>query len=163
MEEQPDLFFPCANLRNCDLSGRNLSEANLEFADLEDADLSRANLQKTILYGANLAGANLDSADLRGANFRDSNLLKANLMNVIVDRFTDFHRALLSDEQIDSIKKGEGPFEWPIVPDEDFGFASRGGPPKLVGFSWKFVWRILKLRVRLLRFNIRFRWQHLRS
>lgn len=156
MAEQPDLFFPRANLRNCDLSGRDLSGANLEFADLEDADLSRANLREAILYRANLAGANLDSADLRGANLVGSNLLKANLRNVMVDGATDFNRALLTDDQLES-------FDIEIIPDEEPGFASRGPRAIQIGLSWKRVWRILKLRVRLLRFHIRFRWQHLRN
>lgn len=154
MPEQPDVYVPCANLRNCDLSGMDLSGVNLEFADLEGANLSRANLQGAILYGASLAGANLDSADLRSANLRDTNLLRANLTNVVVDSRTDFTGAL-------SDKSKKPSFDYEIVPEE-LGFGEL--PMRRVGFSLsQILAHLIPLWARILRFNIRFRLRRLRK
>jgi len=149
-----EVYFPCADLRGRNLSGADLSECNLEFADLDDANLSHANLQNAILYGANLSGANLDSADLRGANLSDANLLGVSLLNIVVDARTNLTGALTDD-----YPRGfeRGPFDYDIV------------PRRMLNFSWKLVFvrfvqtsRLVRWS-RLLRFKIRFRWQHLRK
>jgi uncharacterized protein YjbI with pentapeptide repeats len=85
----PPNLVPSADLRNCDLSGRqmagvNLYDADLSGANLSGANLSGANLGGADLTGANLTGANLENADLFtstliGATFDDASLRSANL------------------------------------------------------------------------------------
>ncbi|HJS19136.1 MAG TPA: pentapeptide repeat-containing protein [Anaerolineales bacterium] len=65
----PPNLVPFADLRNCDLSGRQMPGINLY-----DADLSGANLSS-----ANLSGANLGGAEMIGTNFSDANLDNADL------------------------------------------------------------------------------------
>jgi len=97
----PPNLVPFADLRNCDLSGRQM-----EGVDLSNADLSGANLDNASLFSSNLVAATFDNAsllntnledgyapgasfinaDLRGANlyfafFRGGNLSGANLSN----------------------------------------------------------------------------------
>ena len=57
---------PRTQLKNVDLTYRQLAGVNLEGADLEDANLRHANLEGANLKGANLEGANLDGARLSG-------------------------------------------------------------------------------------------------
>jgi uncharacterized protein YjbI with pentapeptide repeats len=82
---------PGANLRLCDLSGRDLSRINLSGANMQGvnlnnaklpgADLSGADLTGASLISTNLTGVNLSGALLVGANLSDSNLSKASLVN----------------------------------------------------------------------------------
>src|SRR5688500_1094097 len=86
---EPPNLVPMADLRNCDLSGRqmaglNLFSAQLSGANLRNADLSGADLSGAYLNGANLNGANLDNANLHGsdmiaATFDDASLRNTNL------------------------------------------------------------------------------------
>ena len=103
----PPNLVPFADLRNCDLSGRNM-----EGVDLSNADLTGANLDNASLFTSNLVGATFDNAslrntnlddgyapgasfinaDLRGANlyfafFRDANLSGANFSNAWLTNF----------------------------------------------------------------------------
>jgi DNA-binding beta-propeller fold protein YncE len=63
-----------ADLKGCDLTGRDLSAGNLRAADLAGACLQGANLA-----GADLRSADLEGADVRGANFTDANLDRADI------------------------------------------------------------------------------------
>lgn len=83
-----------AQLREANLSQRDLSHRYLGQADLRDAQLVNANLFMSDLSGAclaganlsnaNLAGANLSHADLRGAILIGTNLLVADLNNALL-------------------------------------------------------------------------------
>lgn len=64
VSESPDL-------RNCDLSGRNLSNLNMRDTDLSGANLSGANLSDTNLFGANLNNTNLTGANLARVRWID--------------------------------------------------------------------------------------------
>jgi uncharacterized protein YjbI with pentapeptide repeats len=85
----PPNLAPFADLRNCELSGRNMQgvnlyNANLSGANLSNADLSGANLGGVVLTSANLTGAILDYADLFtseliGAIFDHASLRNTNL------------------------------------------------------------------------------------
>ncbi|MFV0679866.1 pentapeptide repeat-containing protein [Ottowia sp.] len=60
------------DLRNLDLSGRQLAgsrwaDRTLDNVDLSGADLSRSDLRRTTLRNVDLSGVNLQGADLRGA------------------------------------------------------------------------------------------------
>ena len=62
----PPNLVPFADLRNCDLSGRNM-----EGVDLSNADLSGANLDDASLFTSNLVAATFDNASLRNTNLED--------------------------------------------------------------------------------------------
>ena len=62
----PPNLVPFADLRNCDLSGRNM-----EGVDLSNADLSGANLDNASLFTSNLVAARFDNASLRNTNLED--------------------------------------------------------------------------------------------
>jgi uncharacterized protein YjbI with pentapeptide repeats len=63
---EPPNLVPFADLRNCDLSGRNM-----EGVDLSNADLSGANLDDASLFTSNLVAATFDNASLRNTNLED--------------------------------------------------------------------------------------------
>jgi uncharacterized protein YjbI with pentapeptide repeats len=63
---EPPNLMPFADLRNCDLSGRNM-----EGVDLSNADLSGANLDNASLFTSNLVAATFDNASLRNTNLED--------------------------------------------------------------------------------------------
>ena len=63
---EPPNLVPFADLRNCDLSGRNM-----EGVDLSNADLSGANLDNASLFTSNLVAARFDNASLRNTNLED--------------------------------------------------------------------------------------------
>ncbi len=63
---EPPNLVPFADLRNCDLSGRNM-----EGVDLSNADLSGANLDNASLFTSNLVAATFDNASLRNTNLED--------------------------------------------------------------------------------------------
>jgi uncharacterized protein YjbI with pentapeptide repeats len=63
---EPPNLVPGADLRNCDLSGRNM-----EGVDLSNADLSGANLDDASLFTSNLVAATFDNASLRNTNLED--------------------------------------------------------------------------------------------
>ena len=115
----PPNLVPFADLRNCDLSGRqmagiNLYNADLSGANLSSADLSRTNLGGVDLTGANLTGANLDNADLFtstliGATFDNASLRNTNLDDAYAPggsfiqadlRGANFYFATLSDANL---------------------------------------------------------------
>ena len=103
----PPNLAPSADLRNCDLSGRNMEGVDLTNADLTGVNLDNASLFTSHLVGAtfdnaSLQNTNLDDgyapgasfikADLRGANlyfafFRDANLSGANFSNAWLTNF----------------------------------------------------------------------------
>jgi uncharacterized protein YjbI with pentapeptide repeats len=62
----PPNLVPFADLRNCDLNGRNM-----EGVDLSNADLSGANLDNASLFTSNLVSATFDNASLRNTNLED--------------------------------------------------------------------------------------------
>ncbi len=98
----PPNLAPFADLRNCDLSGREMSGVNLYNADLNGANLSNANLSGanlggTDLTGANLSGANLDNADLFtstliGAPFDHASLRTTNMDDAYAPEGVSFMR-----------------------------------------------------------------------
>jgi uncharacterized protein YjbI with pentapeptide repeats len=63
---EPPNLVPFADLRNCDLSGRNM-----EGVDLSNADLTGANLDNASLFTSNLVAATFDNASLRNTNLED--------------------------------------------------------------------------------------------
>lgn len=78
------------NLREADLSGKNLAYASLDGADLRGSTLRMADLSGSTLYGATLQGsdlraANLLKADLRKADLRGANLWRANIGRALFD------------------------------------------------------------------------------
>lgn len=72
----PPNLVPFADLRNCDLSGRNM-----EGVDLSNADLSGANLDNASLFTSNLVGTTFDNASLRNANLDDGYAPGASFIN----------------------------------------------------------------------------------
>ena len=62
----PPNLVPFADLKNCDLSGRNM-----EGVDLSNADLTGANLDDASLFTSNLVAARFDNASLRNTNLED--------------------------------------------------------------------------------------------
>lgn len=94
------ISFSFADLRNADLSGRNLqgidlSNANLEQANLEATQLDYANLKRANLTGANLNKASLIESNLIGARL---NWARANEVNMFYARLdsSDFSNASMS-------------------------------------------------------------------
>lgn len=72
----PPNLVPFADLRNCDLSGRNM-----EGVDLSNADLSGANLDDASLFTSNLVAATFDNASLRNTNLQDGYAPGASFIN----------------------------------------------------------------------------------
>jgi uncharacterized protein YjbI with pentapeptide repeats len=77
----PPNLVPMADLRNCDLSGRNMAGVNLFSAKLSGANLSNADLSGADLSGADLANANLNGAILDNASLFTTNLVAATFDN----------------------------------------------------------------------------------
>jgi uncharacterized protein YjbI with pentapeptide repeats len=80
----PPNLVPFADLRNCDLSGRNMEGVDLSNADLSGANLDDANLHTSTLVAAtfdnaSLRNTNLDDAYAPGASFINADLRGANL------------------------------------------------------------------------------------
>ena len=80
----PPNLVPFADLRNCDLSGRNMEGVDLSNADLTGANLDNANLHTSTLVAAtfdnaSLQNTNLDDAYAPGASFINADLRGANL------------------------------------------------------------------------------------
>jgi len=73
----PPNLVPLADLRNCDLSGRQMAGVNLYSAKLSGANLSNADLSGADLSGADLANANLNGAILDNASLFTTNLVAA--------------------------------------------------------------------------------------
>jgi uncharacterized protein YjbI with pentapeptide repeats len=155
-KEQPKIFEIVKNgnvkavnpsmmdLREVDLSKKNLSEARLELINFNGANLSGANLSLTQLDGsdlsdANLEGAKLDGSDLRNVNLQNSNLKKvtainsifrdvnfrnANMDEVILTssdlRNADLTEAHLSHASLDSIDGSGANFTDIIMPNGSF-------------------------------------------
>jgi uncharacterized protein YjbI with pentapeptide repeats len=71
-----------ADLREVDLSGKDLSRTNLAGAILAGANLSRTDFSMANLTGADLQDVNLSDACLTGTKLRDSNLQRADLRGV---------------------------------------------------------------------------------
>lgn len=72
------------NLRDLDLTDRDMSGFDLERADfsgsnLQEADLSEANLKGALFHGTQLQGADLSEADLYRADFTTADLTDADL------------------------------------------------------------------------------------
>jgi len=72
-----------ADLREVELSGKNLEGADFSYTDLQGANLSHANLRSANLEGANLSQANLSHSDLTGADLSSANLTGAILINTL--------------------------------------------------------------------------------
>jgi hypothetical protein len=83
-----------ADLKGCDLVGRDLAGA-----DLRSADLAGACLQNADLTGAELRSADLEGADVRGANFTDANLDRADIRGWRSDDAI-FCRTIMPDGEI---------------------------------------------------------------
>ena len=64
----PPNLVPFADLRNCDLGGRNMEGVDLSNADLSVANLDNASLRNTNLEDGYAPGGSFVNADLRGAN-----------------------------------------------------------------------------------------------
>ncbi|HEU0291675.1 MAG TPA: Ig-like domain-containing protein [Anaerolineales bacterium] len=77
----PPNLVPMADLRNCDLSGRQMAGVNLFSAKLSGANLSNADLSGADLSGADLANANLNGAILDNASLFTTNLVAATFDN----------------------------------------------------------------------------------
>jgi hypothetical protein len=77
----PPNLVPLADLRNCDLSGRQMAGVNLYSAKLSGANLSNADLSGADLSGADLANANLNGAILDNASLFTTNLVAATFDN----------------------------------------------------------------------------------
>ena len=77
----PPNLVPMADLRNCDLSGRQMAGVNLFSAKLSGANLSNSDLSGADLSGADLANANLNGAILDNANLHTTNLVTATFDN----------------------------------------------------------------------------------
>ncbi|HJR78499.1 MAG TPA: pentapeptide repeat-containing protein, partial [Anaerolineales bacterium] len=73
---EPPNLVPFADLRNCDLSGRNM-----EGVDLSNADLSGANLDDASLFTSNLVAARFDNASLLNTNLEDGYAPGASFIN----------------------------------------------------------------------------------
>lgn len=69
-----------ADLREVDLSHKNLEGADFSYTDLQGANLSHANLRSANLEGANLSQANLSHSDLSGADLSFANLTDADFV-----------------------------------------------------------------------------------
>jgi uncharacterized protein YjbI with pentapeptide repeats len=72
-----DIAMSQADLREANLTNKNLARVSFPYADmtgvdLTNSDLSHANLQGVILDDADIANANLRYADMRGARLRKS-------------------------------------------------------------------------------------------
>jgi uncharacterized protein YjbI with pentapeptide repeats len=74
-------FLP-VDLRNADLSGRDLRKIRLFSAHLDGANLANADLRFADLRTTSFSDANLRGANLNGAMMMDSNLERANLCDV---------------------------------------------------------------------------------
>jgi uncharacterized protein YjbI with pentapeptide repeats len=77
----PPNLVSLADLRNCDLSGRQMAGVNLYSAKLSGANLSNADLSGADLSGADLANANLNGAILDNASLFTTNLVAATFDN----------------------------------------------------------------------------------
>jgi uncharacterized protein YjbI with pentapeptide repeats len=77
----PPNLVPLADLRNCDLSGRQMAGVNLYSAKLSGANLSNSDLSGAELTGADLANANLNGAILDNASLFTTNLVAATFDN----------------------------------------------------------------------------------
>ena len=77
----PPNLVPLADLRNCDLSGRQMAGVNLFSAKLSGANISNADLSGADLSGADLANANLNGAILDNASLFTTNLVAATFDN----------------------------------------------------------------------------------
>jgi uncharacterized protein YjbI with pentapeptide repeats len=98
---EPPNLVPFADLRNCDLSGRNMEGVDLSNADLSGANLDNASLRNTNLEDGYAPGASFMNADLRGANlyfafFRGGNLSGANFSNTSLSS-VDFESSILQN------------------------------------------------------------------
>jgi hypothetical protein len=75
----PPNLVPFADLRKCDLSGRemegvNLTSANLSGANLDDASLFTSTLRNANFDGASLRRTSMEDADAIGASFVGADL-----------------------------------------------------------------------------------------
>jgi uncharacterized protein YjbI with pentapeptide repeats len=147
----PPNLEPFADLRNCDLSGRqmagvNLYNANLSGANLSNANLSGANLGGVNLTGANLSGANLDNADLFTSTLIGATLDNASLRNTNLDdaygpgaslinadlRGANFYFATLSDANLSGANLSDSSlgiytFEGSILQNANFSGSAISG------------------------------------
>lgn len=89
--------FSGADLRNADLSYRNLKGIDLSYADLEQANLEATQFDYAKLKSANLAGANLNKASFIESNLISTrfNWAKVNEVNMFYARLdsADFSNA----------------------------------------------------------------------
>ena len=102
------IFDEC-DLRDVDLSERNLSgahfigvEARGAFfikSQLQDTDFSEADLRNTYFVEADLRNANFGGADLRGAIFTRADLRGARFHDCFTDEHTTWHDAMFGDDE----------------------------------------------------------------
>jgi hypothetical protein len=85
-----------ANLEKANLIGADLRDASLSKADIRDANLNEAKLIGALLVETDLRGANLSRTDLRNANLRGARLGKADLINADLSR-ADLTKAALNE------------------------------------------------------------------
>lgn len=76
-------YLPDANLKGANLPNANLQGAFLLNANLQGANLLNANLQGAFLYDADLQGANLQWANLQGANLQGAYFQKGNSSGIL--------------------------------------------------------------------------------
>jgi uncharacterized protein YjbI with pentapeptide repeats len=119
------------DLREADLSGRDLTMAWLAGVDLTRANLSDAKLHGGSLSGANLTGATLTDADLRGADLRravlrEAILPRANLSEAKLPE-ADLHRAFLPWANLREAKLHAATVTEAILSGADLGRADLSG------------------------------------
>jgi len=90
----PPNLVPFADLRNCDLSGRNMEGVNLS-----NADLTGANLDNASLHGSDLIAATFDNASLRNTNLDDAYAPGGSFINADL-RGANFYFATLSNANL---------------------------------------------------------------
>jgi uncharacterized protein YjbI with pentapeptide repeats len=90
----PPNLVPGADLRNCDLSGREMEGVNLT-----NADLTGANLDDASLFTATVRGAKFDGASLRRTNMEDADAIGASFVGADM-RNVDLYFALVRNANI---------------------------------------------------------------
>ncbi len=86
-----------ANLKEMDLTGRELRFANLAGADMTESVLRMEDLSSVNMEGADLHKADLSNATLTNANLRDTNLRNAKM------EYTDVSGATLFNADMDAV------------------------------------------------------------
>ena len=107
------------DLRNENLSERNLAGQDLTGANLSGQDLRNVDLTGTVLRGTDLSNADLSNKDLEEYNLTGSILVETNLSNANL-RYTQFNMAHISNVDFSSAELWFTQFMEAIIIDSDF-------------------------------------------